>query len=245
MRVLAIDTSSSILSLGLMRDGVMIGESALNKPMSHSQELMPRIRHLFEGAGEKIRDVDLFAVTIGPGSFTGIRIGVATANAFAMANAKKVVGILTLEALAYNFSHSDAFIFTTMSAQREDYYRGVYSFDKDGELETVQKESVRDKQTIIGEIMMASKKKKVIIAGELADDLRKDERFFELLSDQDQQNNIIEIARSADNYIRGAVLCRIAADRKGSVSFVSPVYIRRPQAEEQYEARREKRGDHE
>lgn len=243
MKILAIDTSSAVLSIGLMKDGVILGEFSQNKALTHSEKLMPQIRHLFESLEEDIKTVDRFAVTIGPGSFTGIRIGVATANAFAMAHQKEIVAISTLEALAHNFVNSDAYIVTTMSAQREDYYRGIYFFESDRRFEVYREEQVVSKTKIIDEILEISEEKKVIIVGEITQELEADAEFIKC---QNQQKSIIEIAQGADNYIRGAVLCQIAQEsNRVSEGFASPVYIRKPQAEEQYEARQRQRMGHE
>lgn len=172
MKIFALDTSSSVLALGMMEDDQIRGELMQNKALTHSEHLMPHIDYLLSSLEENVREMDLFATTIGPGSFTGIRIGVATANAFALASGKKVVGISTLEALAYNFEHSDAIIITTMYAQREDYYRGIYRFE-DGELVVIEEEAAVAKDDILQEASLFADAE-VIIAGELADALRLD-----------------------------------------------------------------------
>ncbi len=235
MKILAIDTSSSVLSLAVSSDGIILGELMQNKALTHSERLMPHIEYLFSALDEKVQQMDCFAVTIGPGSFTGIRIGVATANAFAMASGKKVVGISTLEALAHNFRHSDAFIISTMYAQREDYYRGLYQF-RDGELIVLKSEDAVSKEDIFNEAKDFSKRGKVIIVGELASALAMDDEFVDKNMNCKPKKSIIQLGVDADNYVRGAILCEIAGKHFDRASdFVSPIYIRKPQAEVQYE----------
>lgn len=235
MKILAIDTSSSVLSLAVSSDGIILGELMQNKALTHSERLMPHIDYLFSSLDENVRQMDGFAVTIGPGSFTGIRIGVATANAFAMASGKKIVGISTLEALAHNFRHSEAFIISTMYAQREDYYRGIYQFC-DGRMMIHQVEDAVSKTDILNEAMIFSKRGAVIIVGEMASALASDDEFTDKNINCETKNSIIRLGIGADNYVRGAILCEIASQKFDSASdFVSPIYIRKPQAEVQYE----------
>ncbi|MDO5095897.1 MAG: tRNA (adenosine(37)-N6)-threonylcarbamoyltransferase complex dimerization subunit type 1 TsaB [Peptostreptococcaceae bacterium] len=235
MKILAIDTSSSVLSLAVSSDGVILGELMQNKALTHSERLMPHIEYLFSSLDEKVQQMDCFAVTNGPGSFTGIRIGVATANAFAMASGKKVVGISTLEALAHNYRHSDAFIIATMYAQREDYYRGLYQFNN-GEMIVHKEEDAISKEEILNEAKIFSKQGNVIIVGELASALAMDDEFADKNMNCETKKSIIQLGIAADNYVRGAILCEIASKQVDRArDFVSPVYIRKPQAEVQYE----------
>lgn len=234
MKILAIDTSSSVLSLGITDGDVVIGEFMQNKALTHSERLMPHIRYLLQGVEEKIADMDLFAVTVGPGSFTGIRIGVATANAFAQATGKNVVGISTLEALAYSFCQQEGIIITTMYAQRDDYYRGIYRFEgHDRKLVVVKEEAAISRDEILKEAQELSESHPVVIAGELTIKLKEINSWQNSIS---SKKYLIKLADGVDNYIRGAHLCKIASQRQdGTGTYATPVYIRKPQAEVQYE----------
>lgn len=239
MKILAMDTSSSVLSLGISDSDRILGELMQNKALAHSESLMPHIRYLFSMTGEKIQDIDYFAVTVGPGSFTGIRIAVATANAFAMAHNKKVIGISTLEALAYHFKAEDLYVVSTMYAQREDYYRAIYHFDSAQDMKTYKEAEVLCVDRISEEVeKLSSAGKSVMIAGEIVSNLHQDAELLNKVVNPITKKSIIEVARHADNYVRGAVLCELAKKHydKGSAS-ASPIYIRKPQAEEQYEER--------
>ena len=83
MRVLALDTSTLMSTCALIEDDKLVGEYSLNQDMSHSERLVPMIKEVLGNLNLKIEDIDLYAVATGPGSFTGLRIGVATMKAFA------------------------------------------------------------------------------------------------------------------------------------------------------------------
>ena len=242
MKILALDTSSAVLALGFMEDGIVRGELIQNRAMTHSEHLMPHIEYLCSSLGESVAEIDLFATTVGPGSFTGVRIGVATANAFALATGKRVVGISTLQALAYNFRWSGATVIATMYAQREDYYRAIYRFDHEGELIALRSEEAVPQQQVLDEAKEYAKNDTVILTGELAEKFRTNQKKLLLDSTISMGGAIIQIANEVDSYIRGGVLCSIAESRAEKAQRnVAPVYIRKPQAEVQYEENQRKK----
>lgn len=239
MKILGIDTSSSVLSIGITNDDHVLGEFTQNKALTHSERLMPHIAYLMEAVDETAENMDYFAVTVGPGSFTGIRIGVATANAFGLAHGKKVIEISTLEALAENFILSDAIIISTMYAQRDDYYRGIYTFEKNGDekqMIILQTEAALSRTEIIEEAKNYSKEKTVIFVGEITKAL--DQGYLTENISANISTYPVQIADFTDNYIRPAVLCKMARQKITTAQkYARPVYIRKPQAEVEYEER--------
>ncbi len=127
MKVLAIDTSSVVATCAVLDEEKILGEYSLNQDMSHSEKLSPMIKELMDSLKLKIQDIDLFASAIGPGSFTGLRIGIATMNSFAHVVDKPVVGVSTLEALAFNLPNNDIVI-PMMDARRDRVYTGIYKW---------------------------------------------------------------------------------------------------------------------
>lgn len=240
MKILAIDTSSAALGIALSTEKAMLSEFTQNKALTHSEKLMPLIDTMLKNIDEDIKTVDAIACTTGPGSFTGIRIGVSTANAFAMANSIPVIGISSLEALAHNFKYTDYVIVATMYAQRDDYYRGIYSFE-DRKISIIKSEEAISKDDILSEINEILKsQKKVILAGEMPD------RYRSGLMQSDELENLVReqgflIADRNLNFLRASNLCEIAFNiiTSGKASdmprYIEPVYIRKPQAEVQYE----------
>ncbi|GHV18678.1 hypothetical protein FACS189425_07930 [Clostridia bacterium] len=95
--ILGIDTSTSILDCAILRDGVVLVEGHSDEARTHSERCLPMVIELLEKAGMEPADVDIFAATVGPGSYTGLRIGVATARALAYGSGARAMGISTLE----------------------------------------------------------------------------------------------------------------------------------------------------
>lgn len=134
MRILAVDTSTNVATVAILEDDTIIGEYSCNRGKTHSQRLMPMIQNLLEMVGLKAADMDAFAASIGPGSFTGLRIGVTTVKAMAFAAAKPVISVHTLDALAYNLSISKDLICPIIDARNDQVFTAIYRF-VDGKLQ--------------------------------------------------------------------------------------------------------------
>ena len=130
MRVLAIDTSSNVATVAVMEDELLLGEYILNHKKTHSQKIMTMIEQILSELELTVRDIDIFAAAIGPGSFTGLRIGVATVKALAHATGKTVVSVGTLEALAYNVPYAEHIIVPIMDARRDNVFTASYIWDE-------------------------------------------------------------------------------------------------------------------
>jgi len=128
MRILALDTSTNVASVAILEDDVIIGEYSCNKGKTHSQRLMPMIQSLLEKVGLCATDMDAFSASIGPGSFTGLRIGVTTVKSMAFAARKPVISVHTLDALAYNCSMSKALICPIIDARNSQVFTAIYKF---------------------------------------------------------------------------------------------------------------------
>ena len=125
MKILSIDTSSCICSVAILEDNKLIKEYSQNNGLTHSESLMPIIKRIFDELYFSLNDIDLIVCDKGPGSFTGIRIGVATAMAFSDSLSKKSIGISSLEALAYNVKN-DGVICSLIDAKNDNVYVGVF-----------------------------------------------------------------------------------------------------------------------
>ncbi len=129
MNILAVDTSALTATVSVFKDGVSVFENNITNALTHSETLMPMIDYALKSVKMDISDIDLYAVSQGPGSFTGIRIGVSAIKALAYATNKKVYGINTLKALAYNLSCMESIkIVPIMDARRSQVYYGIYEF---------------------------------------------------------------------------------------------------------------------
>ena len=127
MKILALSTSSNVCSVALLEDNICIKELNICNERTHSEKLMPLIEDLFNVTGFSLSDISLICCDNGPGSFTGIRIGVATAKALAEAKNIPVLACSSLEALAYNVPNSD-YICSIIDARNNQVYAAI--FDK-------------------------------------------------------------------------------------------------------------------
>ena len=129
MKILSVDSSAIVASAALSEDGRLLAEYTLNNKNTHSETLLPMIESLLSFFSMETADVDLFAVSIGPGSFTGVRIGTATVKGLAFASNKPCVGVSTLEAIAYNLRFHKGIVCPVMNARRSQVYTAVFRSD--------------------------------------------------------------------------------------------------------------------
>lgn len=126
MKILGIDTSTPIGSVALIDGDNLVAEHTLNIVQAHSSRLMPAIDSVLKWGNITVDDLDGCAVGIGPGSFTGIRIGVATIKSICYAVDKPIVGVSTLEAIAYNLRWSNSIICPLLDARRSEIYGAIF-----------------------------------------------------------------------------------------------------------------------
>lgn len=131
MKILAVDTSAAVAGVAVMSDGVLLGEYFLNHKKTHSVKLMPMVEMLMRDLEIKPADIDVYAASIGPGSFTGLRIGVTAVKAMAYAAGKPVAGVPSLDALAFNITADGALICPIMDARNNQVYTALYVKEKD------------------------------------------------------------------------------------------------------------------
>ena len=125
MKILSIDTSSSICAVGILEDNKLIKEISQNNGLTHSEKLMPIIEQILVETNLKLNDIDLLVCDKGPGSFTGIRIGVATVKAFTDSLNIPAIGISSLEALCYTVP-TDGIICSLIDAKNDNCYYSVF-----------------------------------------------------------------------------------------------------------------------
>ena len=225
MKILGIDTSSSSLSVAVMDDDLLKGEFTLNHKLTHSEQMMPLLDSLLSHLELKMSDIDLIGVSVGPGSFTGIRIGVAAANAMAMALDIPVVGISSLEAMAYTAGETAYTIVSTFDAQRDRFYFNAYRFEN-SELKALEAEDVLEKEDLIKKLESYDK---VLLLGDAV-----------FINEELPLN--VKKAKRAVRYVRASSVCELAHRNYllGKTGFAVPVYLRKSQAEIQFEERMSK-----
>ena len=147
MLLFSLECSAAAASASLYREGKLLGEEFLNVPQTHSVTLLPMAKSLLEHTGISPTQIDYYAVSRGPGSFTGLRIGSATAKGLGLALKKPLVEVPTLEGLAWNLWGASEIVCPVMDARRNQVYTGAYTFTPSGEdftLETVLPQSPMD-----------------------------------------------------------------------------------------------------
>lgn len=132
MRIIAVDSSGLVATVAVVEDDSMIAEYTINYKKTHSQTLMPMLDEIVKMTSIDLSTIDAIAVAAGPGSFTGLRIGSATAKGLGLALNIPVIGVPTVDALAYNLWDTDKIICPIMDARREQVYTGLYEFEGDG-----------------------------------------------------------------------------------------------------------------
>ena len=136
MKILALDSSAIVATVALCEDEALLGELTVNNGNTHSETLLPMVEFLLDRFGLTPDDLDALAVSKGPGSFTGVRIGAATVKGLAFGTSLPCVGVSTLEALAYNLIGYDGLICPVMNARRKQVYTALFRA-KDGVLERI------------------------------------------------------------------------------------------------------------
>ncbi|MBS7298911.1 MAG: tRNA (adenosine(37)-N6)-threonylcarbamoyltransferase complex dimerization subunit type 1 TsaB [Eubacteriales bacterium] len=228
MRILAVDTSSAVATAAVLEDEKLISEEIVNNKLTHSQTIMPMIKSVLEKSELSADDIDVFAAVTGPGSFTGLRIGVSAVKALAHATGKPCVAVSTLEAMAYNFVFSDKLICPIMDARRGEVYNAVYRFN-DGVIEEV----IGARAVTLEECCADIKElgEKTVFLGDGVPVF--EERIREILG---------ELALLAPPNLNAqmAASAAVAAKHKDVVEYtrLAPVYLRKSQAERERESRK-------
>ncbi|CCZ42501.1 universal bacterial protein YeaZ [Clostridium sp. CAG:122] len=132
MKILGIDSSGLVASAAIADEKNIIAEFTVNNKQTHSQTLLPMIEKVVDMSGIELEQIDAIAIAAGPGSFTGLRIGSATAKGIGLALKKPIVSVPTLEGIAYRVSVFDGLICPIMDARRGQVYTGIYKADGDG-----------------------------------------------------------------------------------------------------------------
>lgn len=128
MKLIGIDSSGLVASVAIMEDNKLVAEYTINNKKTHSQTLLPMLEEIVKTADLDMKEIDAIAIAAGPGSFTGLRIGSATAKGLGLALKKPIVPVSTVDALAYNLYGTDCLVCPIMDARRNQVYTGIYEF---------------------------------------------------------------------------------------------------------------------
>ena len=226
MLTLALDTATRVCTVGLVQDGHVLAEYDISVGLTHSEGLMPQMDQMFARTGIKKENTDRIAVSIGPGSFTGLRIGLAAAEAMAYAWQCGICGVNTLEAMAYNIPVEGVVLAPVLDAQKGNFYTAFYEWT-DGELRKIRPVEMADAGTLLQQLQACGKP--VLLMGEC-----------EKLMKQELPNGI----SVAPDQVRLPKASSVALAAEGAepltgedVFALRPYYIRKSEAEELWEKR--------
>ena len=130
MKILALDSSGIVASVAVIEDDILLAEYTVNYKKTHSQTLLPMLDEVVKMTELDLETIDAIAVAAGPGSFTGLRIGSATAKGLGLALKKPLIAVPTVDALAYNLYDVSGLICPIMDARRNQVYTGIYRFEE-------------------------------------------------------------------------------------------------------------------
>jgi tRNA threonylcarbamoyladenosine biosynthesis protein TsaB len=222
MKILSVDTATASCSVGVLNAKRLMAEVTSEKKQTHSKHLMKMVDTAVRMAGVQLAEMDAFAVTIGPGSFTGIRIGVSTVQGFAMALSKPAVGVSSLEALAHQTGPCNDLICPLLDARKGEVYAALYRYEKD-RLRQIIEEQVSSMEDLLARIEAPC----VFVGPGVS-------VYGELIAEKLEKRAML--AGEALNKIRAETIGRIAMQKIQSkdhedLNALLPHYIRKPDAE--------------
>lgn len=157
MKILCLDTSAKTASAAVVENNRILAESSVNTGLTHSQTVMPMMEGMLSAAKISLQEIDLLAVSHGPGSFTGIRIGIGAVKGMAQGLRKPCLGISTLEGLAYNYRGLDGFVCPVMDARCGQVYTALFQ-GKDGTVLRLREDEalpIAELETVLAELSEA------------------------------------------------------------------------------------------
>lgn len=165
MKILAIESSSLVASAAILEDDVLIAEYTTNHKITHSQTLLPMINEIISMTNTDKKSIDAIAVSGGPGSYTGLRIGSATAKGIGMALDIPLIHVPTIDAMAYNAYGYNGIIVPIMDAKRSQVYTGIFRFDDNG-FNTILKNSAISVDELLKNVLDVAADDKILFIGD-------------------------------------------------------------------------------
>ena len=231
MKVLSIDSSGLVAATALISDGILVAEYTIHNKKTHSQTLLPMISDMLKMADVKSGELDCVAVSAGPGSFTGLRIGASTAKGLAWTLGIPIVPVSSLMGLVANISERGAVVCPVMDARRNQAYYGIYRMT-DELPEVIAEPDVAAIEAVVEEVNAIGEP--VIYLGD----------GVPVFAEWIQKNTAVPVkfADEVNRYQRGASVARLGSLLYEKGEYVeaaefAPVYLRKSQAEREREER--------
>lgn len=230
MRILALEASAKSVSVAVTENGTLLAQAYQDRGLTHSVTLMPLLDGMLKTAGLTLDDMDIIAVAQGPGSFTGIRIGVSAAKGLAWAKALPCCGVSTLEAMAYGVTDFEGVVVGAMDARRQQVYNALFRTENGRVTRLCADRAVA--MELVAEELAAMPEPKLIVgdgAVLLYDFLQKAGIGCRLTSPLHRQQSAAGVALAAEHLAVQGLTC--------SAQELQPVYLRLSQAERERLAR--------
>ena len=230
MKILAVDSSAKACSVAITDDNKILGSFFINTALTHSQTLVPMIDSLMKTTGTKVESIDCFAVSAGPGSFTGVRIGVSAIKGIAMPLDALCASVSTLEAMAYNMLDIDCVVCAVMDARRNQVYNALFRISN-GAVTRLCDDRALSVDDLGDELK--SLNERIILIGDGA----------ELCYKSFKNINInISLAEESQRYQNAVGVAMASKDKELiSASRLMPTYLRLPQAERELKKKTEEK----
>lgn len=224
MKILSIDTSAKVTSVAIVSETAVLAEYSIDTKLTHSQALMPMVHSICSVSAIPLNSIDGFAVAVGPGSFTGLRISIGAIKGMAYALSRPCVGVSTLQGLALNLTDSDGIICATMDARCNQVYTAIFECSGGSVTRLCEDMAVTTDELLE---KLTHYKKNIFLVGDGADLCYN--KFKET------HNNIM-LADKSRRYQRAssigfAAMVDFLAENTVSAAAIMPTYLRIPQAE--------------
>ena len=233
MLILSLDSTAQTASAALSENGRFLAGTLLNIGNKHSTTLLPAVEFLLEQAGKTVRDVELFALAAGPGSFTGVRIGAGTVKGLALGRNVPCIGVSSLEMMAESLSFVDGIVCPMINARRDRYFTAYFSAEK-GRIVRLSEDDTIDGEDI--EKYLAEQNRPVYLTGDGVE-------LFLGSHEKVGHEAVAEMLKYPFAYYAGVIAERIYEDSSEAekanftADALRPVYLRQPQAERELQER--------
>lgn len=228
MKILGIETATRTGSVAVVSETGVIAEYTLNIELTHSERLMSTVDRVLADTRIAVGDIDCIAVSIGPGSFTGLRIGLAAVKGLALVTGRPVVAVPTLKALAWNLPRTQYPVVPLLDAKKKEVYAAIYRWESEG-LATVMAEgalSLADLAARTSGAALFTGEGSVLFRGELRELMGERALFAPLSAAVPSAASVAEVGMEL-----------FAAGERADADGLTPLYIRRPEAEVAWEKR--------
>lgn len=230
MRILSIDSATESASCAVLDDKKLLGEMSFNDKKQHSVILMPMVDNLLKSLQLTINDIDGYVVSKGPGSFTGLRIGMSMIKGLSQGTNKPFISVSSLDALAYNMAYTGGIICPILDALRDNVYTAFYSFKNDNLTKLTDYMAIHIDELVE---MLKQYDCPITFLGDAA--YKFEDRLKSSLDNTHFAPKHLNIVKASSLGELGFNL--LLAGKRDELFSTAPIYLRKPQAEREYEKR--------